>query len=246
MSGSVINKSAPFVVTNLDPGMNDWMNLLMKNVMLNLNCHAIAVVKEVNYQNQTLSAEVVYKKVRLVRGNNAVYREETQAYPILIDCPFLKMSGGTAGLSMPIKPGDECLICFNDRCIDDWFTSGQQVNLSSNRLHSMSDAIALVGITSLQNKWSNYDEDRAVLFNGSAKVAVGDKIHVSNSDQNLAELLQTLITKVSELADLVSLIQVTGVQTGSGMSGVPNNAAAITAKGMEIAQVATDLQELLE
>ncbi|CAK9250669.1 unnamed protein product [Sphagnum jensenii] len=76
---------------------------------------------------------------------------------------------------MPIAQGDQCLILFNDRSIDNWFTSGQVQPLASSRLHSFSDGIALVGLNYLNNgvtKLTNYDSTRAVLRNSTTGVGV--------------------------------------------------------------------------
>jgi hypothetical protein len=52
---------------------------------------------------------------------------------------------------MPIQSGDTCLVLFCDRDLDNWFESGQITTLNSNRVHDLSDGVALVGIRHKQN-----------------------------------------------------------------------------------------------
>lgn len=96
---------------------------------------------------------------------------------------------------MPIAQGDECLVLFNDRALDTWFQSGVNAPLPSSRLHSFSDAIVLVGLRSQIRSIQNYDTQRVVLRNGAAKVAIGDKIEISNG-QNLKNALDTVISSI--------------------------------------------------
>ena len=44
----------------------------------------------------------------------------SEAIPILPDVPVVFPRGGGCTLTFPVKPGDECLLVFSDRCIDFW------------------------------------------------------------------------------------------------------------------------------
>ncbi|AFC22583.1 putative baseplate protein [Bdellovibrio phage phi1422] len=237
----------PFTNIKLDPNLRDVLDDLRKDIFLNLNCHSIGKIQKVNANNQTVEIKIVYKKTNIVRSRDGDYKQKLEEYPVLLDIPFVNLRGGKAGLSMPIKAGDECLVLYCDRTIDDWFANGIVGALSSNRMHSMSDAIALVGVNSMQNLVEGYDQNRAVLYNDKAKVAVGPvKIEISNDAQNLANILQNLIGKLNELTTQISALTVTGVSGGPGTSGVPSNAAAINAIGADITQIGADLGGLLE
>ena len=51
-------------------------------------------------------------------------------------------------ITTPIKPGDECLVIFADRCIDGWWWLGGVQPPSEARNHDLSDGFALVGVRS--------------------------------------------------------------------------------------------------
>lgn len=223
-------------------------------INMGLNCHAIAMVESVDYTNQTLRASLYYPKMiiqpdAVKQGQPLTGKQSLKPvkYPVLIDVPFISLRGGTGGLSLAIQPGDDCLILFNDRSIDDWFTNGKYTpGLSSLRTHSFSDAIALVGLSSSKKKIPNYDTSRTSLYFGQTKVALGSKIEISNAQRNLNTVLQQLISKLNQLTTQIAAITVPYNSGGPQISGPPANAAAINAIGSDLNQIASHLGELLQ
>lgn len=195
------NPSVPFTRRKSDPSLADVLDTWKKDVMLSMNCHAIATVQEFNSSNQTITATVNYKKTqfRKKQGSDS-YEPVLIDYPILLDVPVVCLGGGPGKLTFPISSGDQCIILFNDRAIDNWFQSGQVGALSSSRLHSISDGIAIVGLHSMQNSISGYDMARAVLSYSGTKVAVGEgKVLIENEITTLMTLLSALITAIKAL-----------------------------------------------
>jgi len=235
---------------NGDFDLRDLMNDLKKDIFINLKCHDIARVESVDVAKQTLKVQLYYPKTKVERDDNlpgpGKYSFVNKKYPILLDVPFVSLRGGAAGLTLPIAPGDDCLLLYNDRGIDDWFATGEPVTLSTNRLHEMSDAIAIVGLSNLNKLLADYDPTRAVLYNGEAKVAVGEKIEIKNAAESLGPVLQDLVAKLNELTSAIAAITVTGVTGGGGVSGPPANAAAITAIGTDLTAIASQLAGVLE
>lgn len=64
---------------------------------------------------------------------------------LLMDVPVMFPRGGGCTLTFPVKPGDECLIVFSDRCTDFWWQSGGVQEPADDRQHDLSDAFAIVG-----------------------------------------------------------------------------------------------------
>ena len=185
-----------------EPSLRDLLDLHKKDLMLSLNCHAIATVQSFNEANQTITATINYKKTyfQLNKKTN-VYVPFNLDYPLIIDCPVVILGGGPCSLTFPIAAGDECLILFNDRDIDNWFQGGPPMEVASGRLHSFSDGIALVGLRNSQRSLQAYDTTRVVLQNGTTKVGVGaTKVIISNGTTlntllgNLISTIQSLIT----------------------------------------------------
>lgn len=214
---------------NTEPALMDVLNLLKKDIMLNLNCHAIAQVQSFDSAKQTISATMMYQKTFFTKGDGETYSQVLKDYPILLDVPIVVMGGGNGHLTFPIAQGDECLILFNDRSIDNWFKSGQVVPVASSRLHSFSDGIAIVGLNSLKNSISNYDSARAVLFNGTTGVGVGaEKVKIYNQ-------ITTLNTLMASLIDAINAITTTNAVPGAPCALSPASIAAFTAIKTQIA-----------
>ena len=70
------------------------------------------------------------------------------------DVPVHFPSGGGHTMTFPISPGDECLIMFSERNIDNWFQHGGVQQPRDYRMHDMNDAFVLVGLKSQPNSLS--------------------------------------------------------------------------------------------
>lgn len=216
-----------------DPSLADALALHKKEILLGLNCHAVATVQEFNSAAQTIRATIVYQKSYTVAQADGTPGVDLRPYPVLVDVPVIVISGGAAALTMPIAKGDECLILFNDRDMDDWYVGATNKAPRSSRLHSFSDGVALIGLNSKANVITNYDAERAVLRNAAAMVAVGaEKIEISNATKNLATILQNLVTALA------------GATTTNAAVGVPCALSPATITLLN--QVGTDLAGLLE
>jgi len=194
---------------NDNPSLSDLLEAHKKEIMLSFNCHHIGIVESFNADKQTVTASIAYKRTRLKRQSSGVYTEEEIKYPLLIDCPVVILRGGVASLTLPIKKGDTCLLLFNDRDIDRWFESGQLQAPATSRLHSFTDAMALVGIFHSENSLEDYDETRVALNHGDAKIAVGGTVLkkvLITSNKNLPTaslgfILDTFLTSLSGATD---------------------------------------------
>lgn len=76
--------------------------------------------------------------------------------PVLTDIPICFPRAGGYSLTLPIKKGDECLLVFADMCIDGWWQSGGVQDQMETRRHDLSDAFAIIGVTSQSRKINDY------------------------------------------------------------------------------------------
>lgn len=227
------NPSTPNSQRKIDPGLPDVLNMWKKDVMLSMNCHAIATVQSFDAARQTVEATINYKKTQFQKNQGGDYVPVLLDYPVLVDCPAIILGGGNFNLTFPIQQGDECVILFNDRSIDNWFQTGQVGELSSSRLHSFSDGLALVGVRSLAKSIADYDTTRAVLRNGDTMVAISETlVKISNATTTLKTVLNNLITEIQ------------AIQTSNAVVGAPCTigAASITA----LNGIKTQVEGLLE
>lgn len=165
-------------------------------------------------------------------------------YPELTMCPVFSLQGGGVGCIMPIKIGDECLIIFADRCIDNWFSTGQPMPLPSVRMHDIADGFVLVGLNSLAkplNSSLNTGEGGLCETNNGFGVSVAldpltHQVAIRNATQSLLTILNLLITTLTALN--------VGIAAESGI--IPTAAAAATAANASLVTITLDLAALLK
>lgn len=234
-----------------DPSERDLLDLVKREIAFEFNCHAIGTIQSFNAAEQTARVTVNYKQVLTVADPvTKKYSLQQRSYPALDRVPVVVLQGGGGALTFPIAAGDECILLFNDRDLDNWFKSGATTSPPTTaRTHALADAVALVGLYSLKRSLANYDTTRAVLRKGNAMVGVGnaDKVKVSNGTDTLNGLLQDLLTELSDLCTQIEALTVTYASPGGpAISSVPNNAAAIAAISTRVSTTATKIGELLE
>lgn len=164
-------------LTSVYPELQDLLNAYKKDVFLSLNCHHLGTIQEFNAVNQTAQVTINYKKTLFLPNAAGVFSPTTFDYPLLADVPVIILGGGGYNLTLPIAKGDQCMLLFNDRDIDNWAVGNESAGTATSRLHSMADAFALVGIKPPVSDFiPNYDTDGAALRNklGTTKVKVYD------------------------------------------------------------------------
>ncbi len=237
----------PFAQLPADPSLKDVLDFLRQNIFLSLCCHHVGTVQAFDEDRQTATVTINYKKT-YYRLNPAtgLYGAILVSYPILIDCPVICLGGGTAALTFPIRQGDECLVLFNDRDLDNWFNGTTGAAVATPRLHSFADAIILVGLRSLGKVLTGYDSERAVLRNGTAMVGVSPtQVKVANENFVLGPLIQELIDNIKTLVSATEAITVI-CAAPTVASSIPVNAAAIHAAGTALTATALKFGGLLE
>jgi hypothetical protein len=74
-----------------------------------------------------------------------------QNLPVCQDCPISWPGGSRGRLVWPLAAGDEGLIVFASRCIDNWWLQGGSQPPAMIRMHDLSDGIFIPGIFSQPN-----------------------------------------------------------------------------------------------
>lgn len=90
-------------------------------------------------------------------------------YPLLVNVPVFVLSGGTAFLGMPITQGDPCIVLFNDRDLDPWWSNGTTGSPPhSPRVHDLNDGMALVGVRPATSPIASLPSDGQHMTMGNA------------------------------------------------------------------------------
>lgn len=147
------------------PSLSDLIQKTMRTMAINLNCVSIGQVQDFDKDRQTCTVKFVYTKRISEQDSSGIYTTREIEYPILLDCPTVFLRGGKSGMTFPVSQNDYCILLFCDRDIDNWFDGSSLSPLKTNRAHSISDAIALVGISNLATLIEDFDESNPHIFN---------------------------------------------------------------------------------
>lgn len=120
------------------PNLKILLNEVKAEIFATLNCIQVGKIEKVTPAAQTVEIQLQIKRLA-ADGTSTLY-------PLLVDCPYFVLQGGGAYIDMPIAPGDYCIVLFNDRCIDSWWSTANVADPPSTRKHSLSDALAIVGL----------------------------------------------------------------------------------------------------
>jgi hypothetical protein len=140
--------------------------------------------------------------------------------PQLFDVPVIFPRGGDFVLTFPVKQGDECILHFSERAIDNWHVTGKVSEPSEFRTHDLSDACAQVGVSSLPKVVKNFNTTAVELrsLDGKSMMSIdtAGNIKASAADGNI-EVSSTTgkITLNVPGGSSAAVAMVTGVLTGA-------------------------------
>ena len=118
------------------------LNGVMNKMGLELNCVRVGIIQTFNAEDLTAEVQIVNKRTL---GLNKDGTQKTKDYALVTAkvcycCPYL---------TYPIEQGEECILLFNDRELESWFTTGEVQPEAYPRMHDLTDCIAIVGLRSL-------------------------------------------------------------------------------------------------
>lgn len=181
-----------------EPELKDLLDLLEKRIKLGLNCHHIGKIQSFDALTQTAKVTINYTKTFSQINSVGEAKVITANYPTLIDCPVICLGGGLGSLTFPISSGDECLVLFNDRDIDNWFSGSSSSAPATPRTHAFPDAIILVGVRSLANVLPAYVTDAVTLtYQGNLIQIFSSKVLITLTGGTSLELDATGKLKIT-------------------------------------------------
>jgi hypothetical protein len=157
--------------------------------------------------------------------------------PPLLDVPVSFPRGGGFAVTFPVSPGDEGLLVFSDRCIDGWFQTGSPGIPPDHRLHDLSDASFIPGISSLGRAISELRTDAITLrqLEGNGFVSIDTEGNVDIDGTLLrvhcpVEFAQSVT--MDDTLNVAKTLTYQGGMNGSGGDGVAASfSGAITVSG---------------
>lgn len=103
--------------------------------------HTMMPGKIVSYDPATQSASVAPAFMRVYKATP----DQPVAYPTLTGVPVHQLTAGGAWVKLPIAAGDNCILVFAERALDQWIKAGGQADPIETRRFNLNDAVAIVG-----------------------------------------------------------------------------------------------------
>ncbi len=181
-----------------EPDLRALLNAQMRILFSTLNCHQVGEVVSFDPVRQTASVKIAMNK-QVVDYRQRPARYTFVPYPVLTDCPVFFASGGDGRLTFPVTAGDPCLVLFNDRDIDNWFSGGPNTPPNSDRQHDLSDGMIIVGFRYKAAALADFYADGAELAFGDSRLRLADKVALDGKDSTLKTLVTVLIAALTRL-----------------------------------------------
>ena len=138
------------------------LQALRSAIKSELHCSMPGIVHSFDSLTQTATIQPAIRS-RLAKEAGI----ENVQLPLLANVPVFFPGGGEYALTMPVQPGDECLVVFADSCIDAWWQSGGVQNQIDMRSHDISDGFAFVGFRSRGKALQDFDTNEPSLIGGT-------------------------------------------------------------------------------
>ncbi len=148
----------------------------------------------------TISSYDPVTKLAVVQpGLQVKYVDEATAKnrPLISNVPVKFPQMGKAHLRFPVKPGDEGMIQWSMRSIDQWISQGGLVDPGDNRRFDYSDAVFQIGATSQLKKIdSKGAPENLELVNDQMVIEMfpSGKIKIKNNTAEFLDLVDQLLT----------------------------------------------------
>lgn len=199
-----------------------WMNSHITNLENQLFTSLPATVSSYDANTQTITALPVMLEA---------YKDgDVSQFPEIDNVPVIFPSAGGGSLTFPIQEGDTVMLMFSARNFDTWWATGNPLQLSSTqRYHDLSDAVAIVGLTSSKKSVNGSTEDVVLKFNdnnitlkkdGSIEATTKSTVKISNSSEELVSLLSETLQAISDIT----------TNTIYGLSPINNKALILSLK----------------
>lgn len=148
------------------------MRSLLDRTLANVHTCCPGIIDHFYPESQTVQVKPAIHKLFFPDGEEARWVELAP----LVDVPVISLAGAGYALTFPIRSGDECLLLFAERAIDNWYQTGEASEPPVMRRHDSADAFALVGIRSQGRLIASYNTEEVELrsLNGQTRIRLSE------------------------------------------------------------------------
>lgn len=185
------------------------------DIFATFHCVQIGKIEKVTPDEQTVEVTLQIRRPATDGTSSAI--------PLLVDVPYMVLQGGGAYIDLPITAGDYCIVLFNDRDIDTWWSTANMADPATNRKHDLSDGIAIVGL-------NPKTAPKEMAGTSMGLIAADKKVRIKNDIETLFTLMGDLINAISGLTTY----------------GSPESHTVTAASKAALAAIKTRFESLLE
>lgn len=133
-------------------------------------------IESFDAETQTATVQPLLRDVDDDREGNQVVTQLAQ----LTKVPVVVEGGNGFMITFPVVKGDPVLLHFTDSSLDSWHETGNDADPGDLRTHSITDAVAVLGLRSKPGALTEFDGARAVFGKqGGVRIAVdGNVVHL--------------------------------------------------------------------
>lgn len=135
------------------PGLEQVLLQHRIEIMKVMNCARPGTIKDFDAADQTATVTIAQKQVTSVDPNGV---QTFADFPPIQKVPVIFFSAGGFTVTAPVVPGDEGLLIFLDRQLDNWFFAAGTQPPTVPRLHDMSDAVMILGLRRSTRSLANF------------------------------------------------------------------------------------------
>ena len=181
------------------------------DIFATFHCVQIGKIEKVTPDEQTVEVTLQIRRPATDGTSSAI--------PLLVDVPYMVLQGGGAYIDLPITAGDYCIVLFNDRDIDTWWSTANMADPATNRKHDLSDGIAIVGLNP-KTAVLPMEGSTVGLRGGSHKVNIDN--NAEKFDKLFSDLIDALLdsrttgNSVTQKFDPNTVIALNAIKTRGG------------------------------
>src|ERR1700679_994943 len=148
------------------PDISEVIKLHIDRVLLDLN--VCLPGKIVSYNSSTQYANVQIQLYQEFTDGSAIAPAVIPNVPVR----WPRANGGKIFMHFPLSPGDDVMLVFSQRSLDNWKTNGGMNRPADDRKHHATDAYAIVGGSALPDAFEPQTTDSIELVNGNASFII--------------------------------------------------------------------------
>ena len=176
-------------LSTFTPELSDVIRSTIDSMMLDM--YFCLPAKIVSYDASTQYADV---QIQLY---GARIDGSLTKYPVIPKVPVKhpRAAGGQAFIHMPLAPGDDVLLVFSQRSLDNWKSEGGIADPADIRKSHITDAFALIGGSAIPDAFKVGDPSAIEVSNGESKMQLlpSGKFKFTNGTNELLDLMDQLL-----------------------------------------------------